>query len=429
MHIHIVGIAGSMTAPLAIALKKQGHLVTGSDQQKIYPPFSLPLKKAKIIINQTAINKNIDLAIIGSSYQAFNQTKKEFFEIKAQKIPYISATKYIAQKLAKNNSILIAGSYGKTTISAALVYLFEKAGFNPSFMYGGQSLHNSDSLRFSDSDWSIIEADESINGLDRKAKFLHYPVKYLILTSAYWEHKDCYQSQEENFNAFKLLIQKIPKNGLLIYNQNESSIKNLLAFAKCPLLPYTSTSTKTKLIGKFNQENLAAVKTLATYLKISPKIITSSLQSFKGVKRRLQIIAKIKNNIFIDDYAQSAHRIKKALLAIKESYPNSKIKVFYEAHASFLQHKTTLKELSTVFKPASEIVIYQLKFSQKHDSANRISAKDYLANIPSSLYIPLSTDVIKHYQNTIKKGDILIHFSSGGAEGLKTFQKIISSFK
>ena len=137
MNIHIVGIAGSMTAPLAIALKKQGHHVTGSDQQRIYPPFSTQLKNAKIPINKTSINKKIDLAIIGSSYLAFSHTKEEFLEIKAQKIPYLSATKYISQFLIKQNSILVAGSYGKTTISAALCYLFTKAKFNPSYMFGG----------------------------------------------------------------------------------------------------------------------------------------------------------------------------------------------------------------------------------------------------------------------------------------------------
>jgi len=429
MHIHIVGIAGSMTAPLAVALKKQGHLVTGSDQQKIYPPFSQQLKKAQIAVNQTPINSQIDLAIIGSSYLAFSQTKEEFQQIKSQKIPYISATKYISQSLIKKSSILIAGSYGKTTISAALSYLLEKANFDPSYMFGGQSLNHLPSLHFSNSDWSVVEADESINGLDTKAKFLYYPVKYLILTSTHWEHKDSYQNEAENFNAFKLLVQKIPKDGLLIYNQSDQSIKALLPLALCPTIPYSSTTLQTSLIGKFNRQNLASVETLGTHLKIPAKIIASTLKSFRGIKRRLQIKGKINNILFIDDYAQSANRIKAALLAIKETHPSSKLKVFYEAHASFLQHKSNLEELSTVFDLASEIVIYRLKFSPKQNSQPRLCARDYLSTIPNSLYLPLSVDVIKHYQNTLKSGDILIHFSSGGGEGLKTFQKIISSFR
>lgn len=429
MHIHIVGIAGSMTAPLAIALKRQGHLVTGSDQQKIYPPFSTQLKKAKISINRTPIDKNIDLAIIGSSYLSFSHTKEEYQQIKDKKIPYLSATKYISEFLIKKNSILVAGSYGKTTISAALSYLLTKAKFNPSFMFGGQGLNRQESLRFSNSNYSVVEADESINGLDTKAKFLYYPVKYLILTSSIWEHKDSYKNESDNFKAFKQLIKNIPKDGVLIYNQNDKSINNLLPFASCLTIPYNSTTLKNKLIGKYNQQNLAAVETLANYLKINPKIIAASFKSFKGIKRRLEIKAQFNDLLFVDDYAQSATRIKAALLALKETFPGKSIKVFYEPHASFLQHKSNLKELSSVFKKVVGIIIYRLKFNPDQKTSDRVSAKDYLFTIHHSVYIPLKSDVLKHYQNTLKKGDILIHFSSGGEDGLKTFQKIISYFK
>lgn len=429
MHIHIVGIVGSMTAPLAIALKKQGHEITGSDQLKIYPPFSTQLKNAKIPINQTSINKNIDLAIIGSSYLAFSHTKEEYQQIKTQKIPFISATKYISKYLIKKNSILVAGSYGKTTISGALSYLLEKAKFNPSYLFGGQGLNRQESLHLSNSDWSVVEADESINGLDSKAKFLYYPVKYLILTSARWEHKDSYKSEAENFNAFKQLVKNLPKDGVLVYNQNDNSLKDLLPFATCPIIPYTSTTLPNILIGKHNQQNLAAVESLARYLKISPKIIAGSFKSFRGIKRRLEIKSQTSGLIFIDDYAQGANRIKTALTVLKETYPDHIIKVFYEPHASFMQYRSNLSELSDVFDLATEIVISQLKFSSKQDSHDRLCAKDYLSTIPHSQYLPLSADLIKHYQNTLKKGEILIHFSSGGGEGLKNFQKIITFFK
>jgi UDP-N-acetylmuramate: L-alanyl-gamma-D-glutamyl-meso-diaminopimelate ligase len=426
MHIHILGIAGSMTAPLALALQKQGHLVTGSDQEKIYPPFSQQLKKAQILINQTEINSHIDLAIIGSSYQSFSKTKAEFEEIKKLKIPYISATNYISQNLIKKNSILIAGSYGKTTISAAAAFLLKKAGFKPNFMFGGQSLNLLPSCQFNDSDWSVVEADESIHGLDTQAKFLSYPVKYLILTSAQWEHKDSYQSESENFSAFQQLIKNISTDGLLIYNQNDPSILSLLKFAKCKTISYNSTKIKNILIGEYNQNNLAAVEILAQNLAISPQIITATFSQFKGIKRRLQLLATHKNITFFDDFAQSSNRIEAALQALQEKYPQSKIKVFFEAHASFIQHPQNILELKDVLKKCSEIIIYRLNFSPKNSF--RLTAKDFLENIPHSLYLPLSESVLNHYKNNLKSGDILIHFSSGGLEGQRLFKKIISLY-
>ncbi|MFA6007055.1 MAG: Mur ligase family protein [Candidatus Shapirobacteria bacterium] len=426
MHIHILGIAGSMTAPLALALQKQGHLITGSDQEKIYPPFSQQLKKAHISINQTEINSYIDLAIIGSSYQSFSKTKAEFAEIKKLKIPYISATNYIAKNLIKSNSILIAGSYGKTTTTAATAFLLKKAGLKPNFMFGGQSLNLLPSCQFNNSDWSVVEADESIHGLDTQAKFLYYPVKYLILTSAQWEHKDSYQNENENFLAFQNLVKNIPIDGLLIYNQNDPSILPLLSSAKCKVIPYNSTKIKNNLIGEYNQNNLAAVEILAQNLTISPKIITTAFLQFKGIKRRLQLLATHQKILFFDDFAQSANRIEATINALKIKYPQSLIKVFFEAHASFIQHPQNLLELKTAFKNCSEIVIYRLNFPTRNSF--RLSAKDFLTNISHSCYLPLPKSVLDHYKNNLKSDNILIHFSSGGLEGQKLFKKIISLY-
>jgi UDP-N-acetylmuramate: L-alanyl-gamma-D-glutamyl-meso-diaminopimelate ligase len=424
MHIHILGIAGSMTASLALALQKQGHLVTGSDQEKIYPPFSQQLKKNQIIINQTEINSDIDLAIIGSSYQSFAKTKAEFEEIKTQKIPYISATNYIAKNLIKKNSILIAGSYGKTTTTAAVAFLLQKAGLKPNYLFGGQSLNLLPSCQFNDSDWSVVEADESIHGLDKQAKFLYYPVKYLILTSAQWEHKDSYQSETKNFQAFQNLIKNIPIDGLLIYNQNDPSILPLLTSAKCTIIPYNYTKIKNNLIGDYNQNNLAAVETLAQNLSIPSSVIIKTFSQFKGIKRRLQLLVTHQNIVFFDDFAQSANRIEATINALQKKYPSSPTKVFFEAHASFIQHPQNLLELKNAFKNCSEVVIYRLNFSIKNSF--RLSAKDFLTNISHSLYLPLPESVLDHYKNSLKSGDILIHFSSGGLEGQKIFKKIIN---
>ncbi|MDD3003243.1 MAG: Mur ligase domain-containing protein, partial [Candidatus Shapirobacteria bacterium] len=166
MKIHILGIAGTMTASLAVALKKEGHLITGSDQEKIYPPVSTILKKANIKINSSKINSTIDLAIIGSSFSNFQKTKEEFDQIKKLNIKYISASEFIAQNLGKEDSILIAGTYGKTTISSIVSWIFDQANLNPNYMFGGKALNRFPSVNISPSNWSIIEADESIHGLD-----------------------------------------------------------------------------------------------------------------------------------------------------------------------------------------------------------------------------------------------------------------------
>ena len=411
MNIHILGIAGTMTAPLAQALIKQGYVVTGSDQEKIYPPISQ-------LITNIPLNRpleNIDLVIVGSSYKSFQICRQEFDQIKKLGIPYISATEYVAQNLIKSESILVAGSYGKTTISALLAWILPDS----SYFFGGIAVNNFPSLNFSDSQMSIVEADESINGLDTQAKFLYYPVKYLILTSALWEHKESYKTAQDNFNSFKRLVQKLPKDGILIYNPHDPEIAKLLPFCQAKTIPYQVHQFTTPLIGQHNQDNINAALTLLNQLGIN----TNKVASFPGIKRRLEIISDHNSRLIIDDFAQSASRIKSALKAISYSYPHRRIIVYFEPHASFLQNQESVTEFSQLIGLFDEFVLGKIKFAP--DKKHRVEFRDWQHIIHNIHYFPINSDLIKHLKSILDSGDILVHFSSGGLDGLNNLKKFI----
>lgn len=457
MHIHILGIAGTMTAALAIALKKEGHLVTGSDQDQIYPPISTILKKERIEINTATIDKSIDLAIIGSSYSSFQKTQEEYRQIKKLKINHISATQFVAQKLIKENSILVAGTYGKTTITSLLSWIFDQSNLQPNYMFGGKSLNYFPSVATTVSNWSIVEADESIHGLDKEAKFLYYPVKHLLLTSANWEHKDSYPQEVDNFNAFKKLVLNIPKDGSLFINSAGYQTKELSLYSKSKIITYNSPKSdyylqkikiqkksstlfiktpkdifevKTTLLGHFNFENILAAVTVADTLNISRTKIANAILTYKGISRRLEKIYQNKDITIFDDFAQSSTRVKSTIEAIKDHYPKSNLKVFYQPHASFIQHQQSLIEFKGVFDLCKEVLLSKISFSNNIDKKNRVSAKDFKEVIGKKmLYQPIDQDVVLHYQKTLKKGDILICMGSGGLSANKVIKSIINSLK
>ncbi|MDD4136138.1 MAG: Mur ligase family protein [Candidatus Shapirobacteria bacterium] len=457
MKIHILGIAGTMTASLAVALKREGHIVSGSDQEKIYPPISTILKKANIKINSSKIDSDIDLAIIGSSFSNFKRTKEEFDQIKKLKIKYVSASEFVAQNLGKENSILIAGTYGKTTISSLVSWIFDQANLKPNYMFGGKALNRFPSVNNSPSNWSIIEADESINGLDTQAKFLYYPVKFLLLTSADWEHKDSYSTEIENFNAFKKLILNIPKDGILFINSKGYQTKELSLYSKSKIITYNSSTSdyfikdikikknytilfcqtpkniieiKTKLIGQFNFENILAAITITDSLNIPQTKIKQAILKFKGINRRIEKIYDYKKIIIFDDFAQSPNRIKSTIEAVKLHFPKNKIKVLYQPHASFIQHKKSLKEFKNVFDSVSEVVLSKLSFNNKIKKNNRVTAKNFKEVIGDKLiYLPVDEDIPSFYQKNLTPGDILINMSSGGLSGNKIIKSIINSLK
>ncbi|HOZ80621.1 MAG TPA: Mur ligase family protein [Candidatus Woesebacteria bacterium] len=429
MRIHILGIAGNMTTPLALELTRLGHQVSGSDQDQIYPPISTILLKSKIPVNKVIDYQKIDLFIIGSSFKSFTKCQEEFALITKNHYPYISATEYLSQLLDKKINILVAGSYGKSTITSLLIWIFKYAKLNPSYMVGASFINHLPSLTTSTGDYSIIEADESINGLDTQAKFHYYPLTHLLLTSADWEHKESYSSQSSNKQSFIKLINRLPKNGILVYNPNSPSATEI-SKNYSQALPYNfNFSFNSCLVGKHNQENVMAATTMAIALGIKPKIIQSALNHYRGIKRRLEIKKIINNIIFIDDFAQSKDRIASALEAIHYQYPTHQIKVFFEPHASFLQNKNSIIGFNQAFKNASQITISKIKFSPSVSIDQRTTFQDYHLELGKKItYLPDYQQIIDYYQNNLKPQDILVHFSSGGKKGLDTLNRIISTF-
>jgi UDP-N-acetylmuramate-alanine ligase len=277
-------------------------------------------------------------------------------------------------------------------------------------MFGGLTLGNFPSLKIDESPWSIVEADESINGLDTQAKFLSFKVKYLILTSTDWEHKDCYQTEKENLKSYVNLVKQIPKNGLLITDKNidKKIIKNC----------------QSKIIF-YEKDNEEAILKLCQNLKLKTNSIKKYLKNFPKLYRRFQITEKNKI-IFIDDFAQSDKRIKYTLEKVSTKYPTKIIKVFFEPHASFLQHQESLQNFDKAFELASEIIISKIKFSKNISKEKRVTFLTYKNIFGEKIkYLPINKDILSYYKKTLNNGDVLVHFSSGGKEGLELFNKLI----
>lgn len=430
MKIHILGIAGSMSTPLAIALTEQGHTVTGSDQKKIYPPFSDLLSQNHILVNEQVIDKSIDLIITNGAYNIFENTKIEFEQSISLKIPNISATEYIAKYLIKEDSILIAGSVGKTTTTALLSWIFLNLKLKPSYFVAGQFIDNIASCQINNSKYSIVEAGEDFHGQETKAKFLYYPVKYLILTSSKWEHKDCYKTETDNLLAYQKLLEKVPTNGILIYNPNDPDINKILPFCKSKTIPYITQNFETQLLGNHNQQNIAAAYTLCKYLGLDEKKILSAIKSFSGVRIRLELIASKNNILFYSDFAQSGERIQTTINSLKLKYPGRPIKVIFEPHASFLQFKSSITKLSKSLIDVNQIFLTKISFTKNINKSSRISFSDYKNIFNDKIsYLPIQSDLITQVVQSLKSNDVLVRFSSGGLDGHKSFNKIIDFFK
>jgi UDP-N-acetylmuramate: L-alanyl-gamma-D-glutamyl-meso-diaminopimelate ligase len=178
-HIHIIGICGVATIALAIAFKKKGWKVTGSDKG-FFPPVSTELEKSGISFYAGWHPENIgnpDYVIVGT---ASGSTNPETQYAKDKNIPIYSFAEAIGEFLVKENSIVCVGTWGKTSSTALLSYILEKADFNPSYMFGGISLSHNGSGKITDSKWSVCEGDEyKSSPTDPTPKFKYYKPTHL----------------------------------------------------------------------------------------------------------------------------------------------------------------------------------------------------------------------------------------------------------
>src|SRR3989339_460829 len=263
-HIHFIGICGVAMSALAIAFQKAGYTVTGSDAG-FFPPVSDNLENNKINfypgwhLEKMIANGKPDLVVVGN---VASSTNPEWVYVQKNNLEYLSYPEAIAKFFVKPNSIVCAGTYGKTTTSALLAWILTQNGYNPNYMFGGLAIDNDfdsaslgchsreggnpqspsanlDSrLRGNDNKgWSVLEGDEYKTARwDNSPKFSHYSPTHLLLTAIGWDHADVYPTEDSYFNAFENLVKMIPKNGLIItkkeirywiLDNNKKSISNI----------------------------------------------------------------------------------------------------------------------------------------------------------------------------------------------------------
>ncbi|MFS8130500.1 MAG: Mur ligase family protein, partial [Candidatus Dojkabacteria bacterium] len=392
--LHIIGVSGKTTANIAKEFQNMGWFVTGSDNQFL-PPASDILTQEKINTAEGFSYEHLTRQFweSDSKYQKPNQVSeepdlvlfishltsknKEYLYAKKKGLDIRSYSKILKEYLIKDESIVVIGTAGKTTTTALITFLFQKLGLNPSYMIGADVVDIEDSLKITDTIWSVIEGDEYHNpdpAIEGKAKFLEYKPNYLIITKIGWEHFDIFPTKERYVEEFKKAVELVPADGLIIAKNDDKNIDNVVKSSKAKVLRYTYSEEpqkglwtvspegdryivhdpkgnlilkfQTELLGEYNLENiLAAVIVVcnlpATLLPMelmqkgtaNLKDISNYISEFHGVKKRLEHVYKSDNLSIIDDFGIAPERAKNSLETIHERYPDFKIISVFEPNA------------------------------------------------------------------------------------------------
>jgi len=380
--IHFIGIGGIGMSGLSLIMRGKGFKVQGSDLNYNKNVERLKKEKIKIFIGQKKQNlKNATIVVISS---AIKKNNPEVLEAKRKKLPIITRGKMLAHIVSLLKNIVVVGSHGKTTTTSLIASIFQKTKLDPTIINGGVINSIRNTAKLGNSDWSILEADES------DGSFIHIPPTYSIVTNIDREHMDFYKTTDDLKKYFKEFIGKVPSfgksficiddkiNNELVKNlkaqnfytyginpQSNFLIKNIkqnIKFSEFDLhvkIPnrkkYFLKKIRIPLLGIHNVRNSVAAAAVALTVGISQINIKKGLINFKGVQRRFNKIFSFKGIDFYDDYAHHPTEIKVVLEGVNKVFKNfTKVCIFQPHRVSRLKYLR--KEFSFAFRD-SDIVI------------------------------------------------------------------------
>lgn len=457
--VHIIGISGVATSGIALMYKNLGWKVTGSDKG-FFPPVSTFLRSHEIEIypgfkaeRLSQNGKHPDLVIIQGTKGLGNP---ELVEARMLKLPVKTYPEIIAQDIIKPQaSIVVVGTYGKTTISAALVKIMQNAGIEISYMFGGIDIDGLPHVRAKTENtrFSIVEGDEYIiSTTDHRAKFELYSPTHLIINAIEWEHPDVYKTEAAYLEAFIKLVKSVPAHGLIVANANDKLVVEALTSAKAKVVFYSAVEDKQyiaadwvltsdskplptfirkpvnksaeiipyekNIVGDFNEENLLAASVMAYELGIRKERIQEAIASFKGVKRRLEIKKQTEKLIVIDDFGSSPPKAKGALAALRKDYPEAKIVVVFEPNSgNRVEEAVTL--YAGAFADADKVYFPRFTHLPK-TSQKRYGATELAEKIKTHVTVEVEEDDKKLLNKLLaEKADNLTIFCFLGSHGFR----------
>src|SRR5438874_12234164 len=233
-NIYLIGICGTAMASLAGMLREKGHPVCGSDSD-VYPPMSDFLDQLGIPVLKGYRAENIekvqpDLGVIGNAMSRGNVEVEEVLDSGTR---YASMAETVKELFIRGkNSIVVAGTHGKTTTTALLAWILDAGGRKPSFLVGGIAENFGRSFQVSDGPDFVIDGDEYDTAFFVKGpKFLHYLPRIVLLKNIEFDHADIYSDLEALKVSFRRLINIVPRSGLIVAGVDSPAVKELIPAA------------------------------------------------------------------------------------------------------------------------------------------------------------------------------------------------------
>ncbi|MCA1757629.1 MAG: Mur ligase domain-containing protein [Bacteroidales bacterium] len=379
MRVHFIAVGGAVMHNLAIALHKKGYKVTGSDDE-IFDPALSRLQSHGLLPDDQGwyldrITPDTDRVILGMHARKDNP---ELLRARELGVPVLSFPEYLYEQTRDKRRIVIAGSHGKTTITAMVMHVLKYCGLEFDYMAGSQVEGFDDMVHLSDkSKIAVFEGDEYLTSpLDPRPKFHLYRPHIAVINGIAWDHINVFPDPEIYREQFAIFAGMIEKGGELIWYSNDPETAGIAGKANSDVIskPYgihgyfinrkgffAATENRVvplKIFGEHNMQNLSAAKAVCLSAGVNEDQFYDAIKGFRGAARRLQLIEESEDSALYLDFAHAPSKVKATVEAVAERYPRHRIVAILELHTYSSLNSRFISEYCNTLQQADRSIIY-----------------------------------------------------------------------
>ena len=449
---YFLGVAGAGMSALASVLVSDGWSVTGSDDA-VFPPVSDYLDRLGIPwragFDAEAIPADIDLAIVGSSAKLDLAHNPELAELIRRGVPRYSFADFLGRYTRERDNIVIAGSFGKSTLTALAAVVLRAAGRDPGYFIGAVPLdlpttgHGGKDRAF------LIEADEYVIGPeDRRPKFALYHPQAALISSIVHDHVNVYPTMQSYEAAFAGLIDGLAADALLIGAHAYEPLRRLTEgrrvvwyglepcegywardieigeISRFQLATPTGQSIdlETPLLGLHNIENIVGVAALLIERgDVDAVTLQAGVAAFHGVERRLDKKTRRSRVPAYEGFGSSYEKARSAIEAIHLHFPDRPAVVVFEPHTFSWRNAAALAWYDHVFDGVARVVLLTPPVHGAEGHA-QLSQDDILGRVRragvEAVGVTSGAEAIADLDRSLRGDEVVLLLSSGPLDGL-----------
>lgn len=465
MHVHILGVAGTFMGGVAAIAKAAGFRVTGSDRN-VYPPMSTQLEGLGIEIIQgyeaAQLGMRPDVVVVGNALSRGIPVIEALLD---SGIPYISGPQWLSENvLAGKHVLAVAGTHGKTTTSSMLAWILADVGLAPGYLIGGVAANFDGTASLGGGDGArggglvggkpglfVIEADEYDTAFfDKRAKFVHYRPRTLVLNNLEYDHADIYPDLAAIQRQFNQLLRTVPPSGRVLVNGDDANLAVTLA-AGCWTPRETFSlhadadwsaevaadsasrrfavrhrgrvvgSVNWPLLGTHNVLNALAAIGAAAHVGVLPERAVLALNRFLGVKRRMELRGIVAGVTVYDDFAHHPTAIETTLRGLRAQIGPARLVAVLESRSNTMRLGVHRDQLATALALA-DVCWFYCPDDLGWDLPAAVAALGERARFADTV-----DGVVAGLAGELRAGDHVLVMSNGGFGGLH--EKLLNALR